>query len=53
MEQSDSNDREFFTEAIKNSLKEKQKCIKASTSQLTDFLHFVKMDSPWYPGRTH
>lgn len=40
MGQSESRDREFFTDVIRHTLKEKG--IEVNASQLTDFLQFVQ-----------
>lgn len=49
MGQSESRDREFFTNITKHTLKEKGN--EVSTSQLTDFLQFTQTVSPWFPRR--
>lgn len=49
MGQSESRDREFFTDVIRHTLKEKG--IEVNASQLTDFLQFVQTVSPWFPER--
>lgn len=49
MGQSESRDREFFTDVIKHTLKKKG--IKVNTSQVTDFLQFIQTVSPWFPER--
>lgn len=49
MGQSESRDREFFTDITIHTLKDKG--IEVSASQLTDFLQFIQTVSPWFPKR--